>query len=116
MCSICAVNYDRANLQLHVVTFAEWKMIFLTISKFTTLEQGCPMVHTTIAILYLHNSTISTYLVTLTYMFCHLRTCRAGIQSVFNLQQAGEHKNCGPGIEESSGFSYRPDDLMSEGC
>ena len=41
--------------------------------------------------------------------------CRAGIESVFNLQQPGEHKNCGPGLEESSGFTYLPEHLMSQG-
>ena len=50
------------------------------------------------------------------HMFCHAQKHIVGIQSVFNLQQPGEHKNCGPGIEESSGFSYLPEDLMSEGC
>ena len=38
---------------------------------------------------------------------------RVGIQSVFNLQQPGEHKNYEPGLEESS---YLPENLMSEGC
>ncbi|XP_065901024.1 uncharacterized protein [Dysidea avara] len=40
---------------------------------------------------------------------------QAGIESVFNLQQPGEHKNCGPGLEESSGFTYQPEHLMSQG-
>ena len=57
-------------------------------------------------------SVICTYVCTLNvctydrvcHMFCHAQKHRVGIQSVFNLQQPGEHKNCGPGIEESSGF------------
>ena len=46
---------------------------------------------------------------------CVTHTHRAGIESVFNLQQPGEHKNCGPGLEESSGFTYQPEHLMSQG-
>jgi hypothetical protein len=39
----------------------------------------------------------------------------AGIRSVFNLTQPGEHPYCGHELLESSGFSYNPDDLMAKG-
>ncbi|KAI9339699.1 hypothetical protein BDR26DRAFT_862145 [Obelidium mucronatum] len=42
----------------------------------------------------------------------------AGIKSIFNLQIANEHSNCGDGIDPrcgSSGFSYVPEDWMNEG-
>ncbi|CAN0321566.1 unnamed protein product, partial [Discosporangium mesarthrocarpum] len=38
-----------------------------------------------------------------------------GVTAVFNLTEAGEHPYCGDGLEELSGFSYLPEDLMKEG-
>lgn len=35
----------------------------------------------------------------------------AGITAVINLQTAGEHSHCGPGLEKS-GFTYEPEQLM----
>ncbi len=40
---------------------------------------------------------------------------RLGINSVINLQLPWEHAKCGPGIEHTSGFTYRPEDLMNNG-
>ena len=31
---------------------------------------------------------------------------------MMNLQHPGEHASCGYGLEEGSGFSYIPEDLM----
>ena len=66
--------------------------------------------------MYVYFRIYTNSLVYMSYKLLHPQILRVGIQSVFNLQQPGEHKNCGPGIEESSGFSYCPEDLMSEGC
>lgn len=38
----------------------------------------------------------------------------SNILSIFNLQQSGEHVNCGDGIEEG-GFSYNPEIFMDSG-
>jgi len=35
--------------------------------------------------------------------------------SIINLEEFGEHPNCGDGIDPSSGFSYKPEDFMNEG-
>ena len=35
------------------------------------------------------------------------------IGAIFNLQQTGEHALCADGIDESTGFSYRPEDFMN---
>ena len=40
---------------------------------------------------------------------------RCGIGSVINLQLPWEHAKCGPGIEQSSGFTYCPEDFMNKG-
>lgn len=37
---------------------------------------------------------------------------RANIMTLINLQEPGEHSNCGPPLEESSGFSYEPKIFM----
>lgn len=37
---------------------------------------------------------------------------RAGITSVFNVQQRGEHAHCGPGLDPSSGFTYATELFM----
>lgn len=37
-----------------------------------------------------------------------------GIKSIINLQTAGEHSSCGPGLHES-GFSYDPQEFMDNG-
>lgn len=37
---------------------------------------------------------------------------RAGITSVFNVQQRGEHPHCGPGLDPSSGFTYATEVFM----
>ncbi|ORX87783.1 hypothetical protein BCR32DRAFT_239887 [Anaeromyces robustus] len=37
------------------------------------------------------------------------------ILSIINLEEFGEHPNCGDGIELSSGFAYKPEDFMNEG-
>lgn len=34
---------------------------------------------------------------------------------VLNLQEAGEHAHCGPGVLRSSGFSYQPETVMAAG-
>lgn len=39
---------------------------------------------------------------------------RFGIKSIINLQTAGEHSSCGPGLHES-GFSYNPQEFMDNG-
>ncbi|KAJ3159783.1 Protein tyrosine phosphatase domain-containing protein 1 [Geranomyces michiganensis] len=39
----------------------------------------------------------------------------AGLASIFNLEEAGEHAACGDGIELSSGFSYLPEAWMDAG-
>jgi hypothetical protein len=39
----------------------------------------------------------------------------AGIRSIINLQTPGEHHACGPGLLETSGFSYDPQDFMAKG-
>ncbi|KAJ3145919.1 Protein tyrosine phosphatase domain-containing protein 1 [Geranomyces variabilis] len=39
----------------------------------------------------------------------------AGLASIFNLEEAGEHAACGDGIEASSGFSYLPEAWMDAG-
>lgn len=36
------------------------------------------------------------------------------IGAIINLQQPGEHQNCGDGISSYSGFSYHPEDFMNE--
>ncbi|UXI19933.1 RNA polymerase II-associated protein 3-like [Sarcoptes scabiei] len=36
----------------------------------------------------------------------------ANIMTLINLQEPGEHSNCGPPLEESSGFSYEPKIFM----
>lgn len=41
--------------------------------------------------------------------------CRCGIKSVINLELPWEHAKCGPGIEQSSGFTYCPEDFMNNG-
>jgi hypothetical protein len=41
---------------------------------------------------------------------------RCGISCIFNLQVPGEHANCGPGVKNSSGFSYTPEILMQNNC
>lgn len=41
---------------------------------------------------------------------------RSGINSVFNLQEPGEHATCGPGIIKHSGFSYTPEIFMENNC
>jgi len=33
--------------------------------------------------------------------------------SIINLEEFGEHPNCGDGIDPSSGFSYKPEDFMN---
>jgi hypothetical protein len=38
-----------------------------------------------------------------------------GIMAIFNLQEPGEHGNCGSGILASSGFSYSLEDFMAAG-
>ncbi|KAJ3067386.1 Protein tyrosine phosphatase domain-containing protein 1 [Podochytrium sp. JEL0797] len=40
-----------------------------------------------------------------------------GIKSIFNLQLAQEHQNCGDGVDDrgGAGFSYVPEDWMNEG-
>ena len=43
----------------------------------------------------------------------HLHPSRAGITSVFNVQQRGEHPHCGPGLDPSSGFTY-PTELFMQ--
>jgi hypothetical protein len=35
--------------------------------------------------------------------------------SIINLQEKGEHALCGDGIDEDSGFSYKPEDVMAAG-
>lgn len=40
---------------------------------------------------------------------------KAGITSIINLQEPGEHEQCGNGIHASSGFSYLPETWMSAG-
>lgn len=40
---------------------------------------------------------------------------KAEIRSIFNLQTRGEHKDCGQGLDEESGFSYNPIDFTSAG-
>ena len=40
---------------------------------------------------------------------------RNGIRSIFNLQSRDEHKDCGEGLEKSSGFSYDPIDFTKAG-
>ncbi|KAJ3169020.1 hypothetical protein HDU87_000894 [Geranomyces variabilis] len=39
----------------------------------------------------------------------------AGLASIFNLEEAGEHAACGDGIEAASGFSYMPEAWMNAG-
>lgn len=40
---------------------------------------------------------------------------RQDIRAVFNLQLPGEHPYCGDGLQTSSGFSYRPEELYEAG-
>ena len=40
---------------------------------------------------------------------------RYGIKSVINLQLPWEHAKCGPGVEQSSGFTYCPEEFMANG-
>ncbi|XP_024535677.1 protein tyrosine phosphatase domain-containing protein 1-like isoform X2 [Selaginella moellendorffii] len=37
---------------------------------------------------------------------------KCGLGAIFNLQEPGEHGDCGPGIKVESGFSYTPESLM----
>ena len=37
-----------------------------------------------------------------------------GIRSVINLQTPGEHASCGPHLQQAKGFTYDPNDFMSE--
>ena len=69
----------------------------------------CACVHTYVTIFV-------TLLIDYVTCFIMFKYVGWGIQSVFNLQQPGEHKNCGAGLEESSDFSYLPEDLISDGC
>lgn len=40
---------------------------------------------------------------------------RNGIGSVINLQLPREHAKCGPGLEQTSGFTYCPEEFMNNG-
>ena len=40
---------------------------------------------------------------------------KAGISTIFNLQQNGEHQLCGDGVDQSSGFAYNPQFFIDNG-
>ena len=38
----------------------------------------------------------------------------ARIRSIINLQTPGEHASCGPNLQQTNGFTYDPNDFMSQ--
>ena len=41
-------------------------------------------------------------------------TQNARIKSIINLQTPGEHASCGPNLQQANGFTYDPNDFMSQ--
>ena len=38
----------------------------------------------------------------------------ARIKSIINLQTPGEHASCGPNLQQANGFTYDPNEFMSQ--
>ena len=41
-------------------------------------------------------------------------TQNARIKSIINLQTPGEHASCGPNLQQANGFTYDPNEFMSQ--
>jgi hypothetical protein len=39
---------------------------------------------------------------------------KENITSIINLQERFEHRHCGDGIDNESGFSYKPEEFMND--
>ena len=56
---------------------------------------------------------IQQFLKYIQYIYIYIRK---GVKGVFNLQEIGEHPNCGDGLETESGMSYLPEELVKSIC
>ena len=49
--------------------------------------------------------------------YCYFLLCstqNARIKSIINLQTPGEHASCGPNLQQANGFTYDPNEFMSQ--
>ena len=49
----------------------------------------------------------------LCFLFIPLKQA-ARIRSIINLQTPGEHASCGPNLQQANGFTYDPNEFMSQ--